>query len=262
MLTAYDYPFAKLLDESGIDIILVGDSLGMVALGYADTTSVTMQDMIHHAKAVRRAVKRALLVGDMPLDAFGASVSFAVSNALRFVEEAGCDAVKIEWKEDIASVAKAIVDRGVPVMGHVGLTPQTAVEDGGFKVRAKEADSALNLFNQALSLQEAGCFSIVLECVPALVAKEVTARLKIPTIGIGAGPSCDGQVLVTNDILGLFDAFRPKFVKNYTDLSAQTKKAIDSYVTEVKSGAFPAKENAFSINEQELSKFKAGLGLS
>ncbi|MBI3319444.1 MAG: 3-methyl-2-oxobutanoate hydroxymethyltransferase, partial [Candidatus Omnitrophica bacterium] len=219
MLTAYDYPMGRLLDDAGVDLILVGDSLGMVVLGYESTSPVTMEEMLHHTKAVHRGVKRALLIGDMPFMSFRLSVEETVRNAGRFLQEAGCDAVKVEWKPGIEDVVKAIIDAGIPVMGHVGLTPQTAKTDGGFTLRGKEAESALRIIAQAVALQEVGCFAMVLECLPDVVAQEIAGRLSIPTIGIGAGAGCDGQVLVTYDLLGLFEPFKPKFVKRYADLA-------------------------------------------
>ena len=258
MLTAYDYPTAKLLDEAGIDILLVGDSLGMVVLGYDSTAPVTMEEMLHHAKAARRGVTRALLVADMPFLSFRASVTEAVRNAARFVQEAGCEAVKIEWKPGIEETAKAIVDAGIPVMGHVGLTPQTAAAEGGFGLRGKDAASASRILAQAVALQEVGCFAMVLECIPDVLAEEITARLAIPTIGIGAGPSCDGQVLVTHDLLGLYDRFTPSFVKRYADLGSVIRAAAAAYIQEVQAGAFPGAAQTRTMAPEELAKFQAG----
>ena len=260
MLTAYDYPVAKLVDEAGVDIVLVGDSLGMVVLGYESTTPVTMEEMLHHAKAARRGVKRALLIGDMPFLSFRSSMTEAVKHAARFVQEAGCEAVKLEWKQGIEDTAKAIIDAGIPVMGHVGLTPQTAAAEGGFGLRGKEAASAMRIIGQALALQEAGCFAMVLECIPDLVAQAITQRLRIPTIGIGSGPFCDGQVLVTYDLLGLFDRFTPSFVKRYADLSTTIRQATAAYLTEVKAGLFPGKEQTKTMPVEEFSRLKAELG--
>jgi len=261
MLTAYDYPVGKLLDESGVDVILVGDSLGMVVLGYETTAPVTMEEMLHHAKAVRRAVTRALLVGDMPLLALRASLEESVRNAARFIEEAGCDAVKVEWKPGIEGVVKAIVDAGIPVMGHVGLTPQTAQAEGGFKVRGKDADSAMRIVTQATALQEVGCFSLVLECIPDVVAKEITERLSIPTIGIGAGPYCDGQVLVTYDLIGLFTRFKPKFAKRYAEVAGVVRQAVTEFIEDVRVGTFPGNEQTFTMPAEELARLKQELGL-
>lgn len=247
MLTAYDYPFASLLDRAAIDIVLVGDSLAMTALGYDSTVFVTMDEMLHHARAVRRAVRFALLVGDMPFMSYQVSQTEAVRNAGRFIKEAGCDAVKLEWMPGIDKVAKAIVDSGIAVMGHTGLTPQTAVKLGGFVVQGKTKESAKRILNSAIALEKAGCFSCVLECIPAELARQITTQLSIPTIGIGAGRYCDGQVLVTDDMLGLFEKFRPKFVKRYADLSSQVLRALSSYKEEVTSGRFPTKEHSFLV---------------
>ena len=261
MLTAYDYPMGLFLDQAGVDLVLVGDSLGMVVLGYETTTPVTMEEMLHHAKAVRRGVKRALLIGDMPFMSFHVSLKETVKNAGRFIQEAGCEVVKVEWKPGIEDVTKAIVDAGIPVMGHVGLTPQTAQAEGGFKVRGRDADSALRIITQAVALQEVGCFAIVLECIPDVVANEITARLTIPTIGIGAGPHCDGQVLVTHDLVGLFERFKPKFVKPYADVASVIRQAATAYIQDVRAGIFPAPEQTFSMSPEELAKLQQGLGL-
>ena len=258
MLTAYDYPIAKLVDESGVDIVLVGDSLGMVVLGYETTAAVTMDEMIHHAKAARRGVTRALFVGDMPFLSFRSSVADAVRNAARFTQEAGCEAVKVEWKQGIEDVVKAIVDAGIPVMGHVGLTPQTAATEGGFGMRGKDAESAMRIITQAVALEEAGSFAMVLECIPDLVAQEITHRLKIPTIGIGSGPFCDGQVLVTYDLLGLFERFTPRFVKRYANVASTIRDAAAAYVNEVRSGAFPGREQTMAMRPEEFAKLKQG----
>ncbi|MBI2104769.1 MAG: 3-methyl-2-oxobutanoate hydroxymethyltransferase [Candidatus Omnitrophica bacterium] len=260
MLTAYDYPIAKLVDEAGVDMVLVGDSLGMVVLGYETTTPVTMDEMLHHAKAARRGVSRALLIGDMPFLSFRATRADAVRNAGRFVQEAGCDAVKVEWKPGIEDTARAIIDAGIPVMGHVGLTPQTAASEGGFGMRGKDAESAARIIAQAVALQEVGCFAMVLECIPDVVAQEITQRLSIPTIGIGSGPFCDGQVLVTYDLLGLFDRFTPAFAKRYADLSRVIREASASFVQEVRAGAFPGKEHTRSMAPDEYDKLKKGTG--
>jgi 3-methyl-2-oxobutanoate hydroxymethyltransferase len=260
VLTAYDYPMAKLIDEAGVDIVLVGDSLGMVVLGYDSTAPVTMDEMLHHAKAVRRGVSRALVVGDMPFLAFRASAEDSVRNARRFVQEAGCEAVKLEWKHEIEEVAKAIVDAGIPVMGHVGLTPQTAASEGGYGLRGKDAESAARIVAQAVALQDAGCFAMVLECVPDVLAKEITARLRIPTIGIGSGPWCDGQVVVTYDLIGLFDRFTPRFVKRYADMAGVVRQAAAAYVRDVRSGTFPGKEQTRSMEPREFAKLKQELG--
>lgn len=260
MLTAYDYPMAKLVDEAGVDLVLVGDSLGMVVLGYETTAPVTMDEMIHHAKAARRGVSRALLIGDMPFLSLRGTREEAVANAARFVQEAGCAGVKLEWKTGIEDAAKAIVDAGIPVIGHVGLTPQTAAVEGGFGMRGKDAEGAARIIAQAIALQEVGCFAMVLECVPDLVAQEITRRLSIPTIGIGSGPFCDGQVLVTYDLIGLFERFTPKFVKRYADVAGVVRQAASSYIGDVKAGLFPGKEHTFAMPPEEFARLKRELG--
>jgi len=245
MLTAYDYPMASMVDEAGIDMILVGDSLGMVVLGYKDTLSVTMDDMMRHSQAVKRGIKRAFLVGDMPYKSFDTPED-AVKNAKRFMEEAGCDAVKVENQEESSfAAAEAIINSGIPVQGHLGLTPQSAEKLGGFKVQGKTPEAARNIVNNAKRLENMGCFSIVLECVPADLGKMVTEAVSIPTIGIGAGIDCDGQVLVTPDMVGLFERFTPKFVKKYINLAPSIKDATKQYIKEVREGTFPAKEHSF-----------------
>lgn len=254
MLTAYDYPTAKLVDEAGIDTILVGDSLGMVVLGYDSTVPVTMDEMIHHAKAVRRGTKYAFLIGDMPFGSYQISKEEAIRNAGRFLKEAGCDAIKLEGGNESLDATIAIVTAGIPVLGHLGLTPQTASKLGGFKVQGKDADAAKSILDQALKLERAGCFGLVLECVPDKVAKLITEKLKIPTIGIGAGPDCDGQVLVTNDLVGIFDRFVPKFVKQYTKLAPMISDAFRKYKDEVEKGAFPDEAHSFTIKEEEIEK--------
>lgn len=254
MLTAYDYPLAYLVDKAGIDMILVGDSLANVVLGLESTTQVGMLEMIYHSKAVTRAVKFALVVGDMPYESYQVHPEEAVKNALRFIEEAKCGAVKLEWFDRCLEVTEKIVKAGIPVMGHIGLTPQTAEKQGGFKVQGKDADAASRLIEQAVSLESCGCFALVLECVPDKIAELITKKLKIPTIGIGAGPYCDGQVLVIHDMLGLFQRYKPKFVKQYANLSALIQKAIEEFKQEVLDSAFPDKEHSFSIKEEELKK--------
>lgn len=256
MLTAYDYPTARIVDDAGIDSILVGDSLGMVVLGYDSTVPVTMDEMIHHAKAVRRGTKYAFLVGDMPFMSYQVSKEEAVRNAGRFMKEALCDAVKLEGGDEVMEVTKAIVDAGIPVLGHLGLTPQTISKLGGYKIQGKDADAAKKILDQALRLEKAGCFAIVLECVPDKVAKLITEKLEIPTISCGAGPYCDGQVLVTNDMIGIFDRFVPKFVKQYIKLAPLILDAFKKYKAEVESGKFPGAEHTFAIKEEELSKLK------
>lgn len=246
MLTAYDYPLASLVDRAGIDMILVGDSVGNVVLGYETTIPVTMDEMIHHSKAVRRAVKYALLVGDMPFMSFNVSIEETIKNAGRFVKEAGCEAVKLEGGNEVSvAAAAAIVKAGIPCVGHLGLTPQTATQLGGFKVQGKDSEKAHEIIEQAIALEKAGCFCIILECVPAELAKTVTHKLKVPTIGIGAGIHCDGQVLVTHDAVGLFERFTPKFVKKYINLSPMILDALKNYKEEVEQGKFPGKEHSF-----------------
>ena len=260
MLTAYDYPVAKLVDDSGVDAVLVGDSLGMVVLGYDSTAPVTMDEMIHHAKAARRGVARALLIGDMPFLSFRGTIDDAVRNASRFIQEAGCDAVKLEWKQGIEDTAKAIVDAGIPVIGHVGLTPQTAAGEGGYGMRGKDADSAARILGQAVALQEVGCFAMVLECVPDLLAQEITRRLKIPTIGIGSGPFCDGQVVVTYDMIGLFERMKPRFVKRYANAADLVRQAAAAYIQDVRSGEFPGPQQTVAMLPEEFAKLKQELG--
>jgi len=256
MLTAYDYPMALLEDRAGIEIILVGDSLGMTVLGYENTVAVTMEEMIHHTKAVTRGAKYALIIGDMPFMSYNTSERDAIFNAGRFMKEGGADAVKLEGGANVKETVRAIVKAGIPVMGHIGLTPQTISMLGGFKVQGKDAQAAQKIVDDALSLEDAGAFSVLLEAVPAPIAKRVTERLKVPTIGIGAGVHCDGQVLVVHDMLGLFDRFTPKFAKRYVNLSEPMLKAFESYREEVLSGAFPTDQHSFHIDEKELSKVK------
>jgi len=256
MLTAYDYPMARIIDGAEVDSILVGDSLGMVVLGYDSTVPVTMEEMLHHAKAVRRGTQYAFLIGDMPFMSYQVSREDAVRNACRFMKEAGCDAVKLEGGYEVAEVTEAIVDAGVPVLGHLGLTPQTISKLGGYKVQGKDAQAAKKIIEQALMLQKSGCFAIVLECVPDSIAKIISEKLIIPTIGIGAGPYCDGQVLVTNDMIGFYERFVPKFVKQYVHLSKEITDAVQQYKQEVETGVFPDKEHSFSIKEEELKKLK------
>jgi len=254
MLTAYDYPLGSLIDRAGIDMVLVGDSVANVVLGLDSTTKVGMTEMLHHAKAVTRAVKHALVIGDMPYDSYQVNPQESLKNARRFITEANCEAVKLEWFDRCLEVTEKIIQAGIPVMGHIGLTPQTAEKEGGFKVRGKDAEAAQRLIEQAQALEKLGCFSIVLECVPDKISQIITQRLKIPTIGIGAGVHCDGQVLVTYDLLGLFERFTPKFVKKYINLSPLILKAIQDYKLEVTEEKFPAPEHSFLIKEEELKK--------
>jgi len=256
MLTAYDFPLATLIDRAGIDMILVGDTVANVVLGLESTTQVGMIEMIHHSKAVARAVKSALVIGDMPYESYQINPAESVKNARSFIDEAGCDAVKLEWFDKCLQVTEAIIKAGIQVMGHIGLTPQTADKLGGFKVQGRDAEAAQRLIKQAQDLESLGCFSIVLECVPDKIAEIITDKLRIPTIGIGAGIHCDGQVLVTHDLLGLFERFKPKFVKQYINLAPQIQKAFEDYKKEVLEGKFPAKEHSFTIKGEELKKLR------
>lgn len=255
MLTAYDYPTALAMDQAGVDVILVGDSLGMVVLGYANTLPVTMEDMLHHCKAVARGAKTALLIGDMPFMSYQVSVPEAVRNAGRFLQEAGMDAVKLEGGSERLEAIRAIVSAGIPVMGHLGLTPQSVHQLGGFRPQGRDGSAARKLLDEALLLQDAGCFSLVLESIPARLAAYVTERLEIPTIGIGAGPDCDGQVLVTHDLLGLFERFTPKFVKKYANLHGEMLRAFAEYIGEVQRHAFPDASHAVEMPDEEWRAF-------
>ncbi|MGB2601390.1 MAG: 3-methyl-2-oxobutanoate hydroxymethyltransferase [Candidatus Omnitrophota bacterium] len=245
MLTAYDCPMAGIVDSAGIDAVLVGDSVGMVVLGYDSTVSVTMDEMIHHCKAVRRGVKRAFLIGDMPFMSYQASDEDAVRNAGRFVQEAGCEAVKIEGGRETCSRIKAMVDVGIPVLGHIGLTPQSINKIGRYKVQGKDPDAAKTIAEDAVLLEKAGCFAIILECVPSDLAGKITAKLRVPTIGIGAGQLCDGQVLVTYDMIGYYDKFTPKFVKRYADINKTIREAVSTFKKETEEGSFPDEEHSF-----------------
>lgn len=249
MLTAYDASMAALLDQGDVDMLLVGDSLGMVILGYDSTVPVTMEQMLHHAGAVGRVVKKALVVGDMPFGSYQVSRAETVSNGVRFLKEAGCDAVKLEGGAAVCDGVRALTEAGVPVMGHLGLTPQTAGQLGGFKVQGKNLDAARRLLSDAQALEAAGVFAIVLECVPGELARIVTREVAVPIIGIGAGPSCDGQVLVINDMLGLFEKFTPSFVKQYLHLAPQIKEAVQAFCDEIQSGVFPGPEHTFSAQD-------------
>jgi 3-methyl-2-oxobutanoate hydroxymethyltransferase len=255
MLTAYDYPSALAVDQAGIDSILVGDSLGMVVLGYENTLPVTMADMLHHCRAVARGARYALLVGDLPFMSYQVSVEQAVTNAGRFLQEAGMDAVKLEGGRERVEAIQAIVAAGIPVMGHLGLTPQSVQQLGGFRTQARSAPAARRLLEDALLLQGAGCFSLVLEAVPAQLAGFVSSRLEIPTIGIGAGPGCDGQVLVLHDLLGLFERFTPRFVKQYADLHTEIAAALAAFRAEVEDRSFPAPEHTVEMQASEWETF-------
>lgn len=256
MLTAYDYQLASLVDKAGIDMILVGDSLANVVLGLDSTTKVGMTEMLIAAKAVTRAVKHALVIGDMPYESYQVNSEECVKNAKRFIEEARCDCVKLEWFDKCLEVTEKIIKAGIPVMGHIGLTPQTADKLGGFKVQGKDAEAAKRLIEQAVALEKLGCFAIVLECVPDKIAEMITAKLNIPTIGIGAGIHCDGQVLVIHDMLGLFERYTPKFVKKYADISGSISKAIGEFKKDVVEEKFPSPAHSFSIKEEELKKLE------
>ncbi len=256
MLTAYDAPTAELMDDCGVDMLLVGDSLGMVVLGYDSTVPVTMEQMIHHASAVKRGAPGAFVVGDMPYGSYQLGVREAVLNGIRLVKEAGCDAVKLEGGRDFCPVVEQLVKSGVSVVGHLGLTPQTAAQLGGYKVQGKDIEGAMVMLEDALALQEAGAFSLVLECVPASLAKIISEKLIIPTIGIGAGDGCDGQVLVVNDMLGMFEKFTPKFVKQYQKLAPLMREGVTQYIAEVKEGSFPSEDKSFFVDTDYSSLLK------
>jgi 3-methyl-2-oxobutanoate hydroxymethyltransferase len=254
MLTAYDFPTARMMDEVGIDMILVGDSLGNVVLGYETTLFVTMDDMVHHTKAVTRAAKNTMVVADMPFLSFHISVEESLRNAGRLMQEAGAHAVKIEGGRERVAVVRALTESGIPVMGHIGLTPQTVHQLGGFRVQGKDVESARRLIDDAKALEEAGAFAVVLECVPAPLAKKVTQEVGIPTIGIGAGPDCDGQVLVNHDMIGLFGGHVAKFVRQYAQVGEIMKEAFKAYKEDVEKGTFPAEEHCYTIKEDVLDK--------
>ncbi len=254
MLTAYDYTTAKIIDEAGIPLILVGDSLGMVVLGYESTIPVTMEEMLHHTKAVVRGTKRALVVGDMPFMTYHVSVSDALRNAARFIQEGGAQAIKLEGGVTVAEKVRSIVNCGIPVVGHIGLTPQSIHQLGGFKVQGKTLEAARRMVEDAQALEEAGAFAIILETVPAPLAALITQKVGIPTIGIGAGAGCDGQVQVISDILGLFTGFVPKHAKQYAKLADTIRVAVTEYFNEVKAGSFPTDEHSFSMDESLLAE--------
>lgn len=257
MLTAYDYVTAKIVDEAGVPMILVGDSLGMVVLGYESTIPVTVDDMLHHTKAVARGARRALIVGDMPFMSYHVSMADALHNATRFIQEAGAQAVKLEGGEAVAGTVKRLVECGIPVMGHLGLTPQSINQLGGFKVQGRGLEEARRLLNDARILQEAGAFAIVLECTPAPLSKLITQKVGIPTIGIGAGPDCDGQVQVISDLVGLYTDFIPKHARQYSKLAGQMQAAVSSYASDVKAVAFPTMEHSYVMDEGLLKQLKA-----
>jgi 3-methyl-2-oxobutanoate hydroxymethyltransferase len=257
MLTAYDYATAKLIDEAGTPLILVGDSLGMVMLGYESTIPVTMDDMLHHTKAVVRGAKHALIIGDMPFMTYNVSTEDALRNAARFIQEGGTQAVKLEGGETVADTVSRLVACGIPVQGHIGLTPQSINQLGGYKVIGKTPEVAIRLLNDAKSLEQAGVFSIVLEAVPTQLSKLITERVSVPTIGIGAGKHCDGQVQVISDLLGLYTDFVPKHAKQYAKLSPAINKAVTDYIAEVKSGDFPTPQQSFDMDESVLLQIEA-----
>ncbi len=254
MLTAYDYTTAKIIDEVGIPLILVGDSLGMVVLGYESTIPVTIEEMLHHTKAVVRGNKRSLIVGDMPFMTYHISTEEAMRNASRFIQEAGCQAVKLEGGVNVAEKVRRVVECGIPVMGHIGLTPQSIHQLGGFKVQGKTPETAVRLIQDAQALEEAGVFAIVLETVPAQLSSLITRKVSVPTIGIGAGAGCDGQVQVINDMLGSFSDFVPKHAKQYANLAEIMHNAISQYADDVKSGSFPTDQHSFSLDEAVLAE--------
>lgn len=254
MLTAYDFPTAKLLDEAGIPMILVGDSLGMVVLGYDSTLPVTMEDMLHHIKAVVRGSKLAMIVGDMPFMSYQASIAEAMHNAGRLMKEGGCQAVKLEGGERVAETVRAIVQAGIPVQGHIGLTPQSVHQLSGYKVQGKTPKAAVELINGARALEEAGAFSIVLESVPSALARMITERVGVPTIGIGAGPHCDGQVQVFHDVVGMYTEFVPKHAKVYVHLAEGITSMASRYIDEVKKGAFPTAKESHNLPEAAIAE--------
>jgi len=256
MVTAYDYPSGKIADAAGIDIVLVGDSAAMTVLGNDSTVPATMEEMLMLTRAAARGAERPLVVADMPFGSFQVSDEDAVRNGVRFVKEAGADAVKLEGAGPTLSRVLALVGAGIPVMGHVGLTPQSATMLGGFRAQGRTAEKARTLLQDARALEAAGCFAVVLEAVPAQVAARITESLSVPSIGIGSGRGCDGQVLVLHDLLGLYDGKAPRFVKRYADLAADTRAALERYAADVRSGAFPADEHTYSIPEDELAAFE------
>ena len=254
MLTAYDYPSSRLAEEAGVDIILVGDTLGMVVLGYDSTLPVTMEDMLHHSKAVVRGSQRAMVVGDMPFMSYQTGLDDAMRNAGRFLQEAGVQAVKLEGGVHMAETVRRLVQVGIPVVGHIGLTPQSVNQLSGYKVQGRTPEAAERLMEDAIALQQAGAFCIVIETIPAPLAKLISQRLRVPTIGIGAGAGCDGQVQVWHDLLALYSAFVPKHAKQYAQIGEAIKAAISAYASEVRSGAFPTSKESFRMDEAALAK--------
>jgi 3-methyl-2-oxobutanoate hydroxymethyltransferase len=260
MVTAYDYPSAQVAQAAGVDVVLVGDSGAMTVLGYPSTVPVSTEEMLMLAAAARRGLETPLLIGDLPFGSYEASDELAIATAQRFIKQAGCDAVKLERGGTSVQRARAIVDSGIPVMGHVGLTPQTATALGGYRAQGRNAHQALQVARDAVALQEAGCFSLVFEAIPAAVAELVMERIEIPVIGIGAGPSTDGQVLVFHDLLGIYDGHSPRFAKRYAEIKAQMVGGVADYAAEVRSHVFPGPEHSYSIDEEELEHFRALLG--
>jgi 3-methyl-2-oxobutanoate hydroxymethyltransferase len=260
MITAYSYPQALIAEEAGIDIILVGDSLGMVELGYRDTIPVTMEEMLAHTRPVVRAAKRAHVVGDLPFMSYNVSLEQALTNAGVLYKDGGADSIKLEGGQEMAGTVAAIVKAGMPVFGHIGLTPQTAALLGGFKVQGKSIDQARKVFDDAVALQEAGAFALILEAIPRELAALITERVKIPTVGIGAGLQCDGQVLVLHDMVGLFRRFTPKFVKVYADVYTPQLEAVKSYIADVQSKRFPADEHSFTMKKEAVEELRRALG--
>jgi 3-methyl-2-oxobutanoate hydroxymethyltransferase len=258
MITAYDYPSAQVAEAAGVDMVLVGDSGAMTVLGYPSTVPVSTDEMIVLASAARRGLKTPLLVGDLPFGSYEASDAQAIATAQRFIKEAGCDAVKLERGGTSVQRARAIVESGIPVMGHVGLTPQTATALGGYKAQGRTASQAIQVARDALALREAGCFSLVFEAIPAAVAERLMERLEIPVIGIGAGAATDGQVLVFHDLLGIYDGHAPRFAKRYADVKAQMVAGVAEYAADVRAGTFPGPEHTYSLDAEELARFEAG----
>ena len=256
MLTAYDAAMARLQQSCGVDILLVGDSLGMVVLGYDSTVPVTMDEMLHHCKAVRRGAADGFIVGDMPFGSYGGEINEAVTNGVRFLKEGGCDAVKLEGGIEVCPTVGALVRSGIPVMGHIGLTPQTAGQMGGYKVQGRDLDSARKMIEEAKALEKAGVFAIVLECIPSQLSAIISESVEVATIGIGAGPDCDGQVLVINDLLGMFDKFVPRFVKQFANLAPDMKQAVQQYLDDVRQGRYPDGEHSFSASDDLRSLLK------
>ena len=258
MLTAYDYPTARILDRAGVDVILVGDSLGMVVLGYESTVFVTLEDMIHHIKAVVRGTQHAFVIGDLPFGSYNEGPAQAVRSATRLIKEGGCAAVKLEGGIEMVPAVRAIAEAGIPVVGHVGLLPQSAEKVGGFKVQARTAEDAADLLESGRALEKAGAFMVIIEAVPAPVGELLSRSLTVPVVGIGAGPGCDGQVLVTPDMLGVQDEFTPRFLKRYATLSSTVEEAVREYLSEVKSGTFPAEEHSYPMDPEEVARLGDG----